>query len=196
MGRLLETIYDLMVKPKVAIEEIIQTKSVLQAFQVVLISTILSTLAIYAGTFEGTAKWFIVILQILSSVFVWGLSAAIWHLFAELLGASGSIKKLITAIGFVYFIQILIIPIYLLASFIPDIGVALVAIATILFTIWSITLEIFAIGKVYSVSGAKATLILFLPVIIIFCLIIGVVIIASSFFMSAATEFLSNPPQF
>lgn len=196
MGNFLETIYDLMMKPKVAFEEIIATKSVLQAFQVVFASTILSTLAIYAGTVEGSTKWFIVILQILSSVFVWGLSAAIWHLFAELLGASGSVKKLLTAIGFVYFIQILVVPIYLIASFAPDIGVALIAIATILFTIWSIVLEIFAISKVYSVSGVKATFILFLPVIIIFCLIISVVIVASSFFMSAATEILANPPQF
>ena len=124
------------------------------------------------------------------------MSTAIWHLLAEILGEKGSAKQLLTATGFIYFLQILIVPFYLLATFWPTLGIAVVTITTICLAIWSLYLQIAAISVVYHMSMAKACLILFLPILIFIGVVIIMVISLSSFFISAANEFLVNPPQF
>lgn len=141
-------------------------------------------------------KIFLLGLQVVSSVLVWGVSTAIWHLLAELLGARGSVRELLVAVGFVSFIQILMIPVYLIANVMLEGSETLLAIAGIALMIWSSVLEIFAIQSVYHISGAKAVLIFLLPVLIAIGLAVVTVVLAGSMIMTAASQIMVNPPQF
>lgn len=196
MGNLLETIYDLLVSPRTAFEEILQTKTIWQAFWIVLFSNALIILAFFSGSMELGFKIFLLGLQVVSSVLVWGVSTAIWHLLAELLGARGSVRELLVAVGFVSFIQILMIPVYLIANVMLEGSETLLAIAGIALMIWSSVLEIFAIQSVYHISGAKAVLIFLLPVLIAIGLAVVTVVLAGSMIMTAASQIMVNPPQF
>lgn len=196
MGNLLETIYDLLVGPKTAFEEIVQTKTIGQAFWIVLFSNALIILAFFSGSMELGFKIFLLLLQVVSGVLIWGVSTAVWHLLAELLGARGSVRELLVAVGFVSFIQILMIPVYLIANVMLEGSEALLAIAGIVLMIWSSVLEIFAIQSVYRVSGAKAVLIFLLPVLIAIGLVVVTVVLAGSMIMTAASQIMVNPPQF
>lgn len=196
MSSILETLYDMLVRPKEAFQVIAGYGKLSKACQIVLFSTVISSLAAYANVFEGSFKSVILFGQIVFSVLVWGISVAVWHLLAELLGGRGSVKTLLTTIGFTYFLQLLIVPIYLLASFLPTVGFLLIMIATLAFAVWSIVLGILAICEVYQLSGGRATLVYFLPLLIFMGIFIVMILTAGTFFMSAASELLTNPPQF
>lgn len=196
MSSILETLYDMLVRPKEAFQVIAGYGKLSKACQIVLFSTVISSLAAYANVFEGSFKSVILLGQIVFSVLVWGISVAVWHLLAELLGGRGSAKTLLTTIGFTYFLQLLIVPIYLLASFLPTVGFLLIMIATLAFAVWSVVLGILAICEVYQLSGGRATLVYFLPLLIFMGIFIVMILAAGTFFMSAASELLTNPPQF
>ena len=196
MSSILETLYDLLAKPKEAFEVIVSEARVAKACQIVLFSTVISSLAAYANVFEGSSKGAMLLAQIICSVLMWGISVAIWHLLAELMGGRGSVKTLLTAIGFTYFLQLLVVPIYLIASFFPGVGFLLIMIATLIVAVWSIVLGILAIREAYQLSGGKATLVYFLPLLIFIGVFIVMIFTASAFFMSAAGNILANPPQF
>jgi len=196
MSSILEILYDMLARPKEAFQVIASYGKLSKAFQIVLFSTVLSSLAAYANVFEGSFKGAMLLAQIVCSILMWGISVAVWHLLAELLGGRGSVKTLLTAIGFTYFLQLLIVPIYLIASFLPAVGFLLIMIATLVFAVWSIVLGILAICEVYQLSGGKATLVYFLPLLIFMGIFIVMIFTASAFFMSAATDILANPPQF
>lgn len=196
MSYVLELLYDMLVKPKAAFKVIVWEEKVAKACQIVLFSTVFSSLAASAGIFEGTFKGIILLAQIVCSVLTWGICAAVWHLLAELLGGQGSVKKLLTAIGFTYFLQLLIIPIYLIASFLPTFGFLIILLATLIITVWSVVLGILAIREVYQFSGGRASFVYFLPVLVMGALVLILFFSASAFFMSAASDILTNPPQF
>jgi hypothetical protein len=196
MSSILETLYDLLAKPKEAFEVIVSERRLSKACQIVLFSTVISSLAAYANVFEGSFKGAILLAQIVCSVLMWGVSVSVWHLLAELIGGRGSVKRLLTAIGFTYFLQLLVVPIYLIASFFPGVGFLLIMIATLVIAVWSIVLGILAICEVYQLSGGKATLVYFLPVLIFVGIFIVMIFTASAFFMSAASDIIANPPQF
>lgn len=196
MNSILEMLYDMLARPKEAFQVISEHGKLSKACQIVLFSTVISSLAAYANVFEGNFKGAMLLAQIVSSVLMWGLSVAVWHLLAELLGGRGSVKTLLTTIGFTYFLQLLIVPVYLIASFLPTFGFLLIMIATLAFAVWSIVLGILAIREVYQLSGGKATLVYFLPLLIFMGIFIVMIFTASTFFMSAATDLLANPPQF
>lgn len=196
MSSILENLYDLLAKPKEAFEVIVSEKRLSKACQIVLFSTVISSLAAYANVFEGSSKVAMLLAQIVCSVLMWGVSVSIWHLLAELMGGRGSVKTLLTAIGFTYFLQLLVVPIYLIASFFSGVGFLLLVIATLVIAVWSIVLGILAIREVYQLSGGKATLVYFLPVLIFIGIFIVMIFTASAFFMSTAGDILANPPQF
>lgn len=196
MSSILETLYDMLARPKEAFQVIAGYGKLSKACQIVLFSTLLSSLAAYANVFEGSFKGAMLLGQIVFSVLMWGISVAVWHLLAELLGGRGSAKTLLTTIGFTYFLQLLIVPIYLIASFLPTFGFLLIMIAALTFAVWSIVLGILAICEVYQLSGGRATLVYFLPLMIFVGIFIVMIFTASTFFMSAASDILANPPQF
>ncbi|MDF2566054.1 MAG: Yip1 protein [Massilibacillus sp.] len=196
MSSILETLYDMLTKPKEAFQVIVSEGRLAKSCQIVLFSTVISSLAAYANVFEGGFKGAMLLAEIICSVLLWGVSVSVWHLLAELIGGRGSVRRLLTAIGFTYFLQLLIVPIYLIASFLPTVGFLLSMIATLVVAVWSIVLGILAISEVYQLSGGKATLIYFLPVLIFIGIFIVMIFTASAFFMSAAGDILANPPQF
>ena len=194
MGSLLETMYDLLLKPKKAMPEIMQAKSLKQSLLVVLFCTILTTWGgLTAGLFSGTSQIIIVFFDLIGSLFIWGATTAIWHLFAELTGGSGQIQQLLKLLGFIYFIDVLLIPIYLVAAVTSSAGVVIVA--TILVWIWKAVLSIFALKAVYGISKAKAVLIFFLPFLIFVGLFLCSMLLAGSLMMTMFNEFMTNPPQ-
>lgn len=196
MSSILETLYDMLVRPKEAFQVIAVYGKLSKACQIVLFSTVISSLAAYANVFEGSFKGAMLLMQIVCTVLMWAISTAVWHLLAELIGGRGSVKELLTTIGFTYFLQLLIVPIYLLASFLPSIGFLLIMMATLIIAVWSIVLGILAIAEVYQLSGGKAALVYFLPLLIFAGIFIVMIFTAGAFFMSAATDILANPPQF
>ncbi len=196
MSSILETLYDMLTRPKEAFQVIVSEGRLAKSCQIVLFSTVISSLAAYANVFEGGFKGAMLLAEIICSVLLWGVSVSVWHLLAELIGGRGSVRRLLTAIGFTYFLQLLIVPIYLIASFLPAVGFLLSMIATLVVAVWSIVLGILAISEVYQLSGGKATLIYFLPILIFISIFIVMIFTASAFFMSAAGDILANPPQF
>lgn len=196
MGNLLEVLYDLLLNPRRAFAEIAAATSLKQAALVVACSSLLAALSVLGGAFNGSEKLLLVILQLFNSIFTWIFSVAIWQLFAELLGGTGAGKQLLKSIGFISFLQILIVPVYLVAVLVPDAGAVLVAIAAVLVFVWSMALEIMAISAVHDISAAKAALVFFLPFLLFLALCIVVAFAVGLFFMSAASEILANPIPF
>ena len=194
MGSLLETMYDLLFKPQKAMPQIMQVKSLKQSLLVVLFCTILTTWGgLTTGIFNGTSQIIIVFFDLIGSLFVWGATTAVWHLFAELIGGNGQIKQLLKLLGFIYFIDVLLMPIYLVAAVTSSAG--LVVVATILVWIWKSVLSIFALKAVYDISSAKATLVFFLPFLILLGVFLCSMLLAGSFMMTMFNEFLVNTPQ-
>lgn len=195
VGNILETIYDLMLKPRLGFRDITETRSLKQGLLIIVFSTIITTLGMWSGS-DFQSKIFLIIIQLFGSLFMWVISAAVFHLIAELLGGSGTVKQLLKATAFIAFLQILLVPVYLLAAFLPSNGAAIIGIATFLISIWSIVLDVLAIQSVYNVSGAKATLIFLLPLLVFIGGIMLLFIVAGSFLATAASNLFLNPPQF
>ena len=194
MGSLLETMYDLLLKPQKALSEIMQTKSLKQSLLVVLFCTILTIWGgLTTGLFSGTSQIVIVFFDMLASLFVWGAAAAIWHLFAELTRGHGQIKQLLKLLGFIYFIDVLLMPIYLVAAVTSSAGI--IVVATILVWLWKGALSILALKAVYGISYAKAALVFFLPFLIFVGVFLCSMILAGSLMMTMFNEFMVNPPQ-
>jgi hypothetical protein len=194
MGSLLETMYDLLLKPQKAMLEIMQTKSLKQSLLVVLFCTMLTTWGgLATGLFSGTSQIIIVFFDMIGSLFIWGAAAAILHLFAELTGGCGQIKQLLKLLGFIYFIDVLLMPIYLVAAVTSSAGI--VVVATILVWIWKGVLSIFVLKAVYDISSAKAVLVFFLPFLIFVGLFLCSMLLAGSLMMTMFNELMVNPPQ-
>lgn len=196
MGILLENIYDLLVQPKTALRKIICLGTLGQALQILIFSVALTCLGMYAGAVEGSGKLLIIFIQLIVSVVFWGVGSAVWHLLAELVGGIGSAKNLLIAMGFIYFLQILVLPFYLLAEFAADTGVVLLMLASVAIAIWSISLQVIAISVNYNISTARAALVWFLPLLIFLGLIIVIGIAAGSFIMAAVSQLPIDPTQF
>lgn len=177
----------------------LEEQTLAQSFFVMICSTILGTTSALSGLFDGGMKWFLFMLQIVLTIFAWAMSASLLHLCAELLGGTGSAKQLLKANGFIYFIHILVIPLYLIAYFLPSGGEAFTVIAGLTVVIWSAVLEVLALREVYGLSGAKAVLVLFLPLFLVLgvCIVAGIVggIIGGSMIMSTASQMMLNPPE-
>ena len=194
MGSLLETMYDLLLKPQKVMPEMMQMKSLKQSLLVVLFCTILTTWGgLTTGIFNGTSQIIIVFFDLIGSLFIWGATTAIWHLFAELTGGSGQIKQLLKLLGFIYFIDVLLMPIYLVAAVTSSAGIVIVA--TILVWIWKAVLSVFALKVVYGISQAKAILVFFLPFLIVVGVFLCSMLLAGSLMMTMFNEFMVNPPQ-
>lgn len=196
MGILLENIYDLLVRPKAALQEIISQRSLAQALQVLLFSMALAGMGLYAGGMALPDQLLLLLLQAAFTVVFWALSGAVWHLLAELLGGGGTVKALLTALGFIYFLQLLIVPFYLLAAFAEGLGTALVILASAAIALWSAALQVLAIAVNYHLSAARALLVFFLPLIILAALIFIVIVAGGALLWEAASQFSVMPTQF
>ena len=84
VGEFLETIYDVIFKPKEAFQKFAQTPQILQACLVVFITTTLSLIAISAGSGGVSYRGGLIVLQLIGNFTTLFIMVAIWHLIAEL----------------------------------------------------------------------------------------------------------------
>lgn len=188
MGQILETLYDVLFKPRQAFLSIKENPKAWQAVCVVVVNSLLVGVAVLAGqgSIGGGMKALIGNVQLIVNLLSWLVMTAIWHLIADLSGGKGQAKALLTAIGYTYFLQLLMLPVYLIASFLSqEAATGLLIVCGLAVTVWGVVLEVIAIQAVYEVSGAKAFLIFLLPVIALavcilaFCILASIIIAAA-----------------
>jgi hypothetical protein len=179
-GRFLETLYDVLFQPQTAMRRLAAARPVRQALVTFLLSALVPALGMYVDVRTmGLANIILIIvpLQILGSVLLWFISAAVLHLLAELSGGHGSAVGLFTTLGFAHLPRIFITPLWVLASLLPD-SIRLVFFA-IFFTgviVWTLTLDVWAIRGTYNCGSAKAVAILAAPLL---TLLVGISLAAT-----------------
>ena len=171
MGFFLDTIYDVLFHPFVAMRIIAAEKKLGQSAGVFALSVCLPAVAFYlALKTPEIQKVFNVLLcfQILASFAMWFCGAAVLSLIAELLGGSGSAVSLLAALGYSHIPRLLAVPFFVLTAFLPG-GAAslLLGLALVVVFIWTFILDIAAIKGAHSISSGRAILALVAPVAVL-----------------------------
>lgn len=188
MGSLFEILYDVLFQPKAAMLSIADERKIEQAALVFVLSLLIPLWALYFGLQEAgmpaMIQWAAGV-RIVGSLLMWFMSTAVWHLIAEFFGGRGTGLRLFTTLGFAYFPQVFIVPLWGFAALVPvEFKTAVMAIAALLIFGWSLFLTVTAIKAVYQFSTAKATLVMIMPLLVM--ALVGV--IAFVFIGSAVTQ--------
>ncbi|HWR43686.1 Yip1 family protein [Sporomusa sp.] len=184
MGSFIETIYDVLFKPKEAMQYIAEKKLTRQAVAMFTIGMLVPVWALYAGI-KGTAGvpalGIFFILHIIGSFVFWILSAAILAFIAELAGGRGTPVGLFSALGFSHLPRVVVMPLWVIVSLLPA-GVQGVffGIIGVFVVIWTLSLHIIALRGAYGLSGAKAVLVLMAPLLALIGTIAAIIIFAGS----------------
>lgn len=169
MGTILEDIYDVLFQPRAALARIANQAKLSSALVVFLVCVFVPMWAICLGmqvAGSPTSVGFIMVVQAIGSVAVWLIGTAVWHLCAELFGGRGSAVGLLTALGFAHFPRIFIVPLWVLATWLPAaISPLFLGGAGVVIAFWTISLEVLAISGAYEISRTKAVLVLLTPVL-------------------------------
>ncbi|MDD4600283.1 hypothetical protein SDC9_22939 [bioreactor metagenome] len=180
MGVLFETLYDVLFQPRAAMRQIAAEKKVGQALIVVLLSSIIPIWAVYFGLKTAGmhhAFGIIGILQIVGSLAVWVMGAALWHIIAELLNGKGTAVGLLSALGFAHLPRVFIVPLWVIAALLPAgaqalfMGITGVAIAG-----WVLYLDLAALQETYEISAVKAVLVIMAPPLVIFAAVLAIMV--------------------
>ncbi|EOD00577.1 YIP1 family protein [Caldisalinibacter kiritimatiensis] len=183
-------IYGVIVRPRSTFREISNAPSVWQGIIALVGMSVISTLLIFNKNYFikvfGTGATFLklnTILKMMPVIIALGVfatmiltpifhfvSVSILNLLCEFFGYSGNGKGLFTTLAFASIPSLIssIIFAILVAVDLQQISI----IFTIGISIWMIVLKIFAIKETYSMSGGKATLIYFIPIITIITVIV------------------------
>jgi len=189
MGNFLETIYDVLFKPRAAMEYIAEKKLTGQALIMFTIGMLVPVWAIYTGL-KGSPGVAVLgsmfALQFIGSLFLWILGASVLNFIAELAGGRGTATGLFAALGFSHLPRVVVIPLGVIAALLPDSvsGVAFGIIGLIV-AVWTLLLTVAAIRGSHGLSGSKAVLVLLAPLLAL----IGVTIAAVIFLGSALAQF-------
>ncbi len=188
MGNVFDALYDVLFQPKIAMQMIAEQKKISQAVIVFFLSLVIPLWALYFGMQDvGMAAMvpFVIGFKIISSMLMWFMGAAVWHLIAEFLGGRGSGLGLFTTLGFAQFPQVFIVPLWVIAALLPvSLKSIMMAVAALTIFAWSFFLTITAIREVYEFSTAKAMLVMITPILVI----LVVCAIAFTFIGSAVTQ--------
>ncbi|SFL76806.1 Yip1 family protein [Pelosinus propionicus] len=188
MGNVFDALYDVLFQPKIAMKMIAEQKNISQGVIVFFLSLVIPLWALYFGLQDvGMSAMvpFIIGFKIISSMLMWFMGAAVWHLIAEFLGGRGTGLGLFITLGFAQFPQILIVPLWVIAALLPaSLKSIMMAAAALIIFAWTFFLTITAIKEVYEFSTAKAMLVIIAPVLAI--LVVGA--IAFTFIGSAMTQ--------
>lgn len=188
MGNVFDALYDVLFQPKIAMQMIAEQKKISQAVIVFFLSLVIPLWALYFGMQDvGMSAMvpFVIGFKIVSSMLMWFMGAAVWHLIAEFLGGRGTGLGLFTTLGFAQFPQVLIVPLWVIAALLPaSLKSIMMAVAALTIFGWSFFLTITAIKEVYEFSTAKAMLVMITPVLAI----LVVCAIAFIFIGSAVTQ--------
>lgn len=192
MNTFFENVYDVLFAPRTAFERIASERPISQAVLVFFLSVLLPVIpmcfTISAKTHFAAA--FVIGIQLIASLVMWILGAAVWGLLAEFFGGTGQSSSLFAALGFAHLPRLLLVPGMMVVSIMPP------AIKTILEVVliagvflWSLVLDAAAIRESYSLSGAKAALVLFTPMLFVVILMIFMVIAAGTMLMQLPFPF-------
>lgn len=184
MGSFLETIYDVLFKPKTAMEYIAQKKLTGQALVMFTIGMLVPVWAVFTGL-KGTPGVPILggmfAAHFIGSLLFWIFGASVLSFIAELAGGRGTAVGLFAALGFSHLPRVAVIPLGVIAALLPDglSGIAFGAIG-LLVVIWTLALTVAAIRGAHGLSGAMAILVLLAPMLAMIGTIIAVVVFLGS----------------
>lgn len=184
MGSFLEIIYDVLFKPKAAMEYIAEKKLTGQALTMFTIGMLVPVWAVYTGI-KGTPALPVLggmfALHFLGSLAFWILGAAVLNFVAELAGGRGTAVGLFAAMGFSHLPRVAVIPLGVIAALLPDglRGLAFGAIG-LLVVIWTLALNVAAIRGAHGLSAPMATLVLFAPILAVFGAVIAAIVFVGS----------------
>ncbi|CUH96491.1 putative membrane protein [Propionispora sp. 2/2-37] len=169
MDTLFENVYDVLFRPQEAMRKIADNQNILQSVLVVFVSVLIPMWALYfslkTGGFQQAAG-VVLTFELLGSLLVWILGAAVWHLVAEFFGGRGSVLGLLAALGFAHFPRVLFVPLWVFSSLMPEvIRPVLLAVSFLVIIFWNLLLNVYAFKGTYRISTAKATLILLTPML-------------------------------
>jgi hypothetical protein len=184
MGSFIEIIYDVLFKPKAAMQYIAEKKLIWQAIAMFTIGMLVPVWAIYAGI-KGTTgvpvPGLLFIFHVVGSLVFWVLSAAILAFIAELAGGRGTPVGLFAALGFSHLPRVVVMPLWVIASLLPS-GIQEICfgIIGILIVLWTLSLNVAALQGAYGLSGVKAVLVLMAPLLAIIGTVAAIIIFAGS----------------
>lgn len=188
MGNVFEVLYDVLFQPQIAMRTIAEQKNIPQALSVFFLSIIIPIWAMYFGMQAAgmsTMIYLFIAVKIVGSMVMWFVGTAIWHLIAEFYGGKGTALGLFSALGFSYFPQIFIVPLWVFAALLPvSLKTIVMTLAALVIVCWSLFLTITAMREVYHITAAKAVLVMLTPLIVL----IVVCGIAFTFVGSALTQ--------
>ncbi len=184
MGSFIEIIYDVLFKPKAAMQYIAEKKLAGQAVIMFVIGMLVPVWAVYTGV-KGTAGLpalsIFFIFHVIGSFTFWVLSASVLAFIAELAGGRGTPVGLFSALGFSHLPRVIVMPLWVIASLMPA-GIQQVCfgIIGVLIVMWTLTLHITALQGAYELSGAKAVLVLLAPLLVSIAVVAVIIIFAGS----------------
>lgn len=192
MGNFLETIYDVLFKPKTAMQYIAEKKLTGQALVMFTIGMLVPVWAVYTGIKGAPIVPMLggmFVLQFVGSLFLWILGASVFNFIAELAGGRGSAVGLFAAMGFCHLPRVAVIPLGVIAALLPDglRGIAFGAIG-LLVVVWTLMLNVAAIRGAHGLSTAMAVLVLLAPLLTL----VGAVIAAVVFIGAAIPQIPFN----
>ncbi len=189
-ANLYDNVYDVIFHPYTAMERIAGERQLGQAMVVALFSILIPIWAVVLGIKNSQLAAFVnfgVVLQVMGSVALWVMGAALWGFAAELFGGQGTLMGLFSALGFAHLARVFIVPLWVLAALMPE-GIKTLLMGTTAMTVffWTLLLDVAAIRGAYGVSKAKAFLVLMAPML---------VMVAAAFILVTfiGAEFLHRP---
>lgn len=196
----LDIVYGVIFSPRQTMAIVGQQKPFWSAFALLLAINLLTIMTIFvsfdsyqsfnsilpkAALQPGTLKKVLLVISFcmffIRLIFLFA-SAGIYNIFGELLGGKSNGIGLLTALCLTAIPEVFSIPLHLLGVLLP-IGKTVDGLGNFLLSLWMLGLSILAIREVLELSTARALLILFLPLLIIFSIIFALVIIATTVFM-------------
>ncbi len=167
---LYEMLYKLLTHPKAGLACIMEHANLRQAAVIVLVASLLgisSNMNLSVGnTFGGG----ILLAGVLAGVLSWLLVAAVFYVSATLLGGEGDVRKLLILLGFTSFVEIVLLPVYLVAALLASAAADLLVL--LLSFVWLVVLYLWSLQLVYHLQLARAILVLCFPVVAAVCLLL------------------------
>jgi len=174
MGNIFDVLYDVLFQPQMAMRSIADQKNIPQVLVVFFLSIIIPIWAMYFGLQAAGMSTMIHLfigIKIFGSMVMWFMGTAVWHLLAEFYGGRGTAIGLFSTLGFTYFPQILIVPLWVFAAILPvSLKTLVMTVAALVILGWSLFLSITAMKEVYQFSTAKAVLVMITPLLVVLVL--------------------------
>ena len=183
----LEITYGVLFEPTRTMAEMAQRPPLVQALLAVtlagLAGSVAFSLALYrlAGGLEGSGAFtraFLpagLVLGLFWSYVKWAGASALLHLAAELLGGRGTARSVLAATGFAAIPSLFLAPVQLLAGWAGHSYTAAVILilAGLAVSIWTLALLVIALRELHCISGLRALLAVFSPLLAIFLLVLS-----------------------